>query len=67
MTRNWRPGYGGENMALKTNVVKTSWLIVAMDGKHRRDYIVEAESEEAAKLKVPEEYEILSVERLDGR
>lgn len=54
-------------MALKTNVVKTSWLVVAMDGKHRRDYIVEAESEEAAKLKVPEEYEILSVERLDGR
>lgn len=67
MIRNWRPGYGGENMALKTNVVKVSWRIVALDGKHRRDYIVEAESEETAKLKVPEEYEILSVERLDGR
>jgi hypothetical protein len=28
---------------------------------------VEAESEETAKMKVPQEYEILSVERLDGR
>lgn len=55
-------------MAFKTNVVKANWRIstIVKGTNHRRDYILSAESEEAAKLKVPEDEEIVRVERLDG-
>lgn len=55
-------------MELKCNVVKTCWRVsTIVKGTNRRsDYILWAESEEAAKLKVPEDEEIVRVERLDG-
>lgn len=55
-------------MAFKTNVVKANWRVstIVKGTNYRRDYILSAESEEAAKLKVPEDEEIVRVERLDG-
>lgn len=54
-------------VAFKTNVVRVPWRVVTLEGKRRKDYLVEAESEEAARLKVPEGESVVSVERLDGR
>lgn len=55
-------------MAFKTNVVKTWWRVKTKEikGFRRKDLIVQAESEEAAKLKAPDGFEVLSVERMDG-
>ena len=51
---------------LRTNVVKTCWKVVTMKGYHRKDYLVWAESKETAKMQVPAEEEVVSVEKLDG-
>lgn len=55
-------------MAFKCNVVKINWRVstIVKGTNNMRDYIISAESEEAAKLKVPEDEEIVRVERLDG-
>ncbi len=57
----------GERVEIKRNVVMTQWRVITESGNKRMDYLVEAESEEAAKLKVPEGETVLSVECLDGR
>lgn len=57
----------GESVAFKTNVVKTQWRVITESGNRRMDYLVEAESEEAAKLKVPKGETVVDVECLDGR
>ena len=53
---------------LKTNVCRTHWRIVSVsrDGNKPHETIVFAESAETAKLKIPEDEEILSVTRMDG-
>ena len=55
-------------VSIKCNVVKVNWRVstIVKGTNHMRDYIISAESEEAAKLKVPEDEEIVRVERLDG-
>lgn len=56
-------------MAIKTNVVRTSWKVVTKEvgGYHKKEYLVMAESEETARLKVPKDEEVLSVTPIDGR
>lgn len=55
-------------MAFKANVVKTCWKVITKerDGYRKKDYLIWAESEETARLQVPETEEVLSVEHLDG-
>ena len=54
---------------IKTNVCKTHWRMVSVDrdSKKPHETIVFAESAEAAKLKIPEDEEIISVSRMDGK
>ena len=54
-------------MAIKMNVVKYTWAVETEMKNHRNVYLVEAESEESARLKVPKGEVILSVKRMDGR
>ena len=56
-------------MAFKTNVIKTSWEVITQErgGYHRKTYLVQAESEEKAKLQVPEDEDVVSVTKLDGK
>lgn len=56
------------NKMLKMNVVKTDWKVVTKDKKtgHKRMTLVKAESEETAKLQIPDGEEILSVEPMGG-
>lgn len=54
-------------MAIKTNVIKQTWAVETEMKNHRNIYLVEAESEEAAKLKIPKGEKILSVKCMDGR
>lgn len=51
-----------------TNVVKSTWKVVTKDrnGYHKKEYLIQAESEEKAKMQIPALEEILSVKRLDG-
>ncbi len=53
-------------MAFKTNVVKTNWEVIAQEkGSYRRStYLISAESEEKAKMQIPEGFEVVSVKRL---
>lgn len=55
-------------MAFKTNVVKAQWEVVTLsdNGVHRMIYLVAAESEEKAKLQVPQDEKVISVKKLDG-
>lgn len=55
-------------MAFKANVVKVCWHVETMEknGYHKHSYIIMAESEETAKLQVPEREEIISVTKMDG-
>ena len=53
-------------MAIKMNVVKTNWRVVTDNGKRMKTYLVEAESKETAKLKVPSNETVVYVECLDG-
>ena len=50
----------------RANVVKTCWKVTTLKGYHRKDYLVWAESKETAKMQVPAEEEVVSVEKLDG-
>lgn len=56
-------------MPLKLNVVKTCWKVVsrAKWSHFKRVNFVWAESEEVARLQIPQEEEVLTVERMDGR
>ena len=54
-------------MAIKMNVVKCTWAVETEMKNHRNIYLVEAESEETARLKVPKGEIILSVKCMDGR
>lgn len=54
-------------MAFKANVIKQTWAVETEMKNHRNVYLVEAESEEVAKLKVPKGEVILSVKCMDGR
>ena len=54
-------------MAFKANVIKQTWAVETEMKNYKNVYLVEAESEEAAKLKVPKGEKILSVKRMDGR
>jgi hypothetical protein len=54
-------------MAFKANVVKRTWAVETEMENHRNVFLVEAESEESAKLKVPKGEKILSVKCMDGR
>lgn len=53
-------------MAIKMNVIKQTWAVETKMKNHRNIYLVEAESEETARLKVPKGEVILSVKRMDG-
>lgn len=53
-------------MAFKTNVVKCTWEVQTEMENYRNIYLVEAESEEAARLKVPKDEKVLAVRRMDG-
>ena len=70
---NLNKGFGdnerSDDMAFKTNVIKTSWEVITQErgGYHRKTYLVQAESEEKAKLQVPEDEDVVSVTRLDGK
>lgn len=54
-------------MAIRTNVVKRTWAVETKMENRKNIYLVEAESEETAKLKVPKGEKILSVKCMDGR
>lgn len=56
------------NAMLKTNVVKRDWKVVTKDRKsgHKRMTLIKAESEETARLQIPDGEEILSVEQMGG-
>lgn len=54
-------------MAIKMNVVKCTWAVETKMENHRNIYLVEAESEETARLKVPKDEVVLSVKCMDGR
>lgn len=53
---------------LKTNVVKRDWKVVTKDRKsgHKRMTLIKAESEETARLQIPDGEETLSVEPMGG-
>ena len=53
---------------IKTNVCKTHWRVISVkkDSKKPRETIVFAESAETARLKAPEDEEVISVTRMDG-
>lgn len=55
-------------MAFKTNVVKVDWQVKTREKNSFREkvYLVTAESEETARIQVPEEETVVSVTRLDG-
>ena len=59
--------FGGDLMAFKANVIKQTWAVETEMKNHRNIYLVEAESEETARLKVPKGEIILSVKCMDGR
>lgn len=54
-------------MAIRTNVIKQTWAVETKMENRKNIYLVEAESEEAARLKVPEGEVVLSVKCMDGR
>lgn len=59
---------GDDNLALKTNVVKTNWQVRARKiGSYKQKvYLVLAESKEKAKLQVQDGWEVLNVKRIGG-
>jgi hypothetical protein len=54
-------------LAIKTNVIKQTWAVETKMENRKNIYLVEAESEETARLKVPKDEVVLSVKRMDGR
>jgi hypothetical protein len=54
-------------LAFKTNVIKQTWAVETKMENRKNVYLVEAESEEAARLKVPKDEVVLSVKCMDGR
>ncbi len=60
--------FGGDYlMAIRTNVIKQTWAVETKMENRKNIYLVEAESEEAARLKVPNDEVVLSVKCMDGR
>ena len=51
-----------------TNVVKSTWKVVAKErnGFKTKEYLIQAESEETAKMQIPALEEIVLIERMDG-
>lgn len=54
-------------MAFRTNVIKQTWAVETKMENRKNVYLVEAESEEVARLKVPKDEVVLSVKCMDGR
>lgn len=57
-----------DSVAFKTNVVKSCWSVetVKKGGYKKKRYLFWAESEEKAKLMVPEDEEVVLVKHMDG-
>lgn len=51
-----------------TNVVKSTWKVVTKerDGFKTKEYLIQAESEEKAKMSIPTTEEVVSVTKMDG-
>lgn len=55
------------NMFL-TNVVKSTWKVVTKErnGFRAKEYLIQAESEEKARMSIPATEEVVSAKKMDG-